>query len=138
MQGRVIYDDRGARLSIMARAKCFGDARRIERHQVEAAARAGTPGAGWLRSDRDVAGGGVARVVRKQRDPTSGFSRVGPGRAAMQPDDMLIQRAALALAHLMTASDDEEMNNLDRETIRRCAATAVGERDFRRHCHVDE
>jgi hypothetical protein len=50
----------------------------------------------------------------------------------MQPDDILIQRAALALAHLMTASDDEEMNNLDRETIRRCAATAVGERDFRR------
>jgi acyl-CoA synthetase (AMP-forming)/AMP-acid ligase II len=50
----------------------------------------------------------------------------------MQPDDMLIQRAALALAHLMTASDDEEMNNLDRDTIRRCAATAAGERDFRR------
>jgi len=50
----------------------------------------------------------------------------------MQPDDMLIQRAALALAHLMIASDDEEMNSLDRETIRRCAATAAGERDFRR------
>jgi hypothetical protein len=49
----------------------------------------------------------------------------------MQPDDMLIQRAALALAHLMTASDDEEMNSLDRETIRRCAAAAAGE-NFRR------
>src|SRR5262249_48040454 len=51
---------------------------------------------------------------------------------AMQPDDMLVQQAALALAHLMTASDDQEMNNLDRETIRTCAATAAGERDFRR------
>jgi hypothetical protein len=50
----------------------------------------------------------------------------------MQPDDMLIQRAALALAHFMTASDDEEMNNLDRETIRRCAAAAADEKDFRR------
>ena len=62
----------------------------------------------------------------------AGYDPIAMARAAMQPDDMLIQRAALALAHLMTASDDEEMNSLDRETIRRCAATAAGERDFRR------
>jgi hypothetical protein len=70
----------------------------------------------------------VAPLLRKLSVSWAANVRV----MAMQPDDMLIQRAALALAHLMTASDDQEMNNLDRETIRTCAATAAGERDFRR------
>jgi hypothetical protein len=30
----------------------------------------------------------------------------------MEPDDFLIQRAALALAHLMSASGDDEMKDL--------------------------
>jgi hypothetical protein len=47
---------------------------------------------------------------------------------AMEPDDFLIQRAALALAHLMSASGDDEMKDLDRDTIRRCA----GAPNFRR------
>jgi hypothetical protein len=50
---------------------------------------------------------------------------------AMQPDDFLIQRAALALAHLISAPDDDEMKDLDRETIRRCAGEAAGEANFR-------
>jgi hypothetical protein len=70
----------------------------------------------------------VAPLLRKLSVSWAANVRV----MAMQPDDMLIQWAALALAHLMTASDDQEMNNLDRETIRTCAATAAGERDFRR------
>jgi len=49
---------------------------------------------------------------------------------AMEPDDFLIQRAALALAHLMSASDDAEMKELDRDTIRRCATSSVP--NFRR------
>jgi hypothetical protein len=51
---------------------------------------------------------------------------------AMQPDDLLVQRAALALAHLMSAPDDDEMKDLDRDTIRRCAAAAADEATFRR------
>jgi hypothetical protein len=50
----------------------------------------------------------------------------------MQPDDLLVQRAALALAHLMSAPDDEEMKDMDRDTIRRCAAAAAGEATFPR------
>jgi hypothetical protein len=48
----------------------------------------------------------------------------------MQPDDLLVQRAALALAHLMSAPDDDEMKDLDRDTIRRCAVAAAGEATF--------
>jgi hypothetical protein len=51
---------------------------------------------------------------------------------AMQPDDFLIQRAALALAHLISAPDDDEMKDLDRDTIRQCGAAAAGEANFRR------
>jgi len=49
---------------------------------------------------------------------------------ALQLDYLLIQRAALALAHLMSAPDDDEMKDLDRESIRRYAATAAGEANF--------
>ena len=50
---------------------------------------------------------------------------------ALQPDDLLIQRAALALAHLISEPDNDEMKDLDRQTIRRCAAAAAGEANFR-------
>jgi hypothetical protein len=50
---------------------------------------------------------------------------------ALQPDDLLVQRAALALAHLISEPDNDEMKDLDRQTIRRCAAAAAGEANFR-------